>query len=53
MTYVKFKESYMPKPVVRATNVSIDKAVEFYNLNGSDIEWWYECDENGNPIKGC
>lgn len=38
---VKFKETYMDKPVVRECVVSsLDEVIKIYELNNSDIEYW-------------
>ena len=38
---VKFKESYMPRPVERAcTALNEDMVKKFYELDGADIEWY-------------
>lgn len=38
---VKFKETYMDKPVIRECEVSsLDEVIKIYELNNSDIEYW-------------
>lgn len=38
---VEFKETYMPKSVIReCANMTKEQVIEMYDLNNSDIEWY-------------
>ena len=43
---VKFKETYMDKPVIRECKVScLEQVIKIYELNGDDIEYWEVLEE--------
>ena len=38
---IEFKETYMPKSVIRKCTVcNLKQAIDFYGLNEPDIEYW-------------
>jgi len=43
---IEFKETYMPNSVIRECEVyDLNKAIEIYGLNNSDIEHWKVLEE--------
>ena len=45
---VQFKETYMPKPVIReCVNMTKEQIIEMYDLESDDIEWYKFLESNG------